>query len=521
MSRELEGTNEELQSNLTGKESWETAHYQEYYNKVVNGIESFKVKPWDIRVGEVLKLRSREELQALEEENAIFGHWVEELHDYIEANCPSITVDEEMYQCILNNEGVIKTILVEGTEDCYWFVSLQMLEYEVEAKDKGEDKEEELPPVYSIRSKEKDPAIIEEMKKKVDKKRLKNLLSISASYGEDARYIVKKEMVEEYLDLWANAKYDFYLLFGRELTMSKEIEFEMTNKEMDILKKELMAQYPQYALYVEDIPSHWFIDNEMGSSFPSYCRYGKQFFSGRGMKLSKFFTNFLKDKEFDISLSKIMQDKKVTGTIFLSIDPYDFLTSSINQHDWKSCHRITDGEWGTGSVSYMLDDTTIISYRAKADAVYKYNFWGIKFEGNSKSFRELIYFDKDSCSIIFGRQYPNGNGEIGKIIREMLEDKVSSYLDVNNLWKVFSSKYDGEFEDIVDLHYSDVHNSFPFKFARLSNSRAGIAHWRVGSELPCLCGCGRKVDERGERAICSYCASDLDGVDDDYEDYED
>ena len=517
MAKEIEGKLEELQESMYGEESWKTDFYQKQYNKTVNGIEVYEVKPWDVEVGDVLKLRSREVLEALEEADEIPAHWFEELHTFIEENVHTITVDEEVYEEIFKNGSVIKSVLCNAEEDLYWYLSLPMLTYANEKVFKDKEEEKEEPPIYSIRETRKDPQIIEEMIKKVDKKRLKTLLNISASLGEDMRYIVDNSMVDKYLNLWANAKYEFYLLFGRNLTMEQNIEFEISEKEMRILKEDLCREFPKYGVYVSNMPTEYFISNEMSSSYlSSDFYYGKQFFSGRGMKLSKFYSQFLQDSNFDIALSKVMQNKKVEGTIFLSIDPYDYLTSSINQHDWKSCHRITNGEWGTGSVSYLLDDTTIVSYRAKKDAVYEYNYWGFKFKGNSKLHRQLVYFDKDSCSIIFGRQYPNDNAEISKAVRYLLEDAVATYLNVENEWKVFNNKYSGEFVDICELHYSDVHNDFDFKFARLKNSREGVANWQVGYEIPCLCGCGRTVDERGERAMCSSCKSEH-GDDDDYD----
>lgn len=519
MAKELEGTIEELKKILHGEESWKTEYYKNLYNKEINGIQVYEVKPWEVMVGDVLKLRDKEVLQKLEEEQAIPAHWFEELHTYFEEEVHTITITEEIYNEILYNRGVIYSHLFDVEADMYWHFSLPMLTFVTPKEVEVVEEEEKVePPIYSIEVEEKDPRIIEEMIKKVDKRRLKNLLNISASLGESMRCIVSNEMVDKYLNLWANAKYEFYLLFNRELTMTKEIDLEITKEEMRILKKDLCRAFPRYALYVDNTPTEYFISNEISSTYlPSeYSTYANTFFSGKGMKLSKFFSQFLQDNSFDIELSKVMQNKQVKGSIFLSIDPYDYLTSSINQHDWKSCHRITDGEWGTGSVSYLLDKTTIVSYRAKAEDEFEYNFWGFKFKGNSKLYRQLIYFDKSSCSIIFGRRYPNKNEQLSKEIRYLLEDRVAEYLGVDSSWKVYNNRYDGEFTDVCDLHYSDVKNDFEFKFARLSDSRAEVANWEVGSLVPCLCGCGEYVEERGERALCFSCQEQY-GDADDYE----
>lgn len=514
MAHEVECSSDDLKKGVFGEESWKTQYFQDLYNKEVEGIEVYAVKPWDVQVGDKLTLREPNVMEILEKHEVVPAHWFIELHDYIGTRVREIVVDEEIYRAIYQNESVILSILFDAEEDLYWHISLPMLQFSGEKSLKQAEEKQEKP-TYSIKVEEKNNAIIEEMIKKVDKKRLKVLLSTSASLGEKMRHVVTNEVVNQYLKLWAEAKYEFYLLMGRELTMSQDIEVEVTTDEIKLQKKELTTKFPKYAIYIDNMPWSYFKTNEIDNNYlPNCCSYGSKYFTGKGMKLSKFFSQFFQDNEFDIEFSKILQDKKISSTIHISIDPYDYLTSSINQHGWKSCHRITDGEWGTGSVSYMLDQTTLVAYRAKPNTSFDYNFWGFKFKGNSKQFRQLIYFDKASCNILFGRQYPNGNKEVAKHIRYFLEDTVANYLDIPNEWKVYNENYDGKYEDVVNMHYSDIENGFAFKFARLSNSKESVAHWLVGSELPCLCGCGNIVEERGERAICSSCVETLGDAED-------
>lgn len=278
---------------------------------------------------------------------------------------------------------------------------------------------------------------------------------------------------------------------------------------MEFLKEDLCKRFPKYAIYIMGLKTSYFITNKIDTNqLPDYFKYGKKFFSGQGMKLSKFFSKFLQDNEFDIELSKILQNKEVTTTIYLSIDPYDYLTSSLNKHKWKSCHRITTGDWGTGSVSYMLDDATIVSYRAKRDTDYSYNYWGFKFKGNSKLYRQIIYFSKDNSSMLFSKQYPSENKHFSEAIRHFLESTVANYLSVDNEWTLYQNAYEGKYIDVSSLHYSDIKNDAEFVFSKLTNGNNTASLWEVGAKnTPCLKGCGGTVKESGESMLCCKCYS--------------
>ena len=85
----------------------------------------------------------------------------------------------------------------------------------------------------------------------------------------------------------------------------------------------------------------------------------------QGMKLLKAFKYFEDDikvlNDMQSSASMIIQEDKVTGTLCLSVHPLDFLSTSENNHNWRSCHAL-DGEYKAGNLSYMVDKSTIICY---------------------------------------------------------------------------------------------------------------------------------------------------------------
>ena len=83
-------------------------------------------------------------------------------------------------------------------------------------KHEDESEKEEPNENLSLRVKNKEPKIIEEMINKVDRKLFKTILTTGIRTQRDYDGyldIEKEEVVDNYLRDWANAKYEFYLLF--------------------------------------------------------------------------------------------------------------------------------------------------------------------------------------------------------------------------------------------------------------------------------------------------------------------
>ena len=87
----------------------------------------------------------------------------------------------------------------------------------------------------------------------------------------------------------------------------------------------------------------------------------------KGMKLLKCFKYFLpsftETRKAQDFASRFIQEDKIEGYLFFSVDPLDFLTISENNSHWDSCHAL-DRDYRAGNLSYMLDKTTIVAYLA-------------------------------------------------------------------------------------------------------------------------------------------------------------
>lgn len=128
----------------------------------------------------------------------------------------------------------------------------------------------------------------------------------------------------------------------------------------------------------------------------------------KGTKIVRAFKYFIKNKALRTDLqnqaSRIIQEDKITGTLCISVHPLDFLSSSENDHNWRSCHAL-DGEYRAGNLSYMVDDGTVMIYLKSEHNATLPNF-PASVPWNSKKWRVLLFFSNDREMLFLGRQYP-------------------------------------------------------------------------------------------------------------------
>jgi hypothetical protein len=344
---------------------------------------------------------------------------------------------------------------------------------------------------YSIVAKKPTPANLLEMINLVDKKRFESMLRY-ANMGRP----ISDGVVTLYLENWAKSKWDLFLLFGNKLSISFDSDYEIDEKEMCSLQITLMKKYLKYAALLDGIPSQAFTTNQLNSSNwnPQWLiRTGTQFTSG--VKTSKFLSNLLNDAEFDIDLSKMLQNRTIKGKFCISIDPYDFLTISTNKHGWNSCCDFSNARNnGTngGSFSYMIDGESMVAYRTNGQE-YEYSGKG-SFSGNSKYWRQMIHINKENCAMLFNRQYPqNADNKTSTSVREFLEKQISEYLKRPDSWDI--NKGDKWYQPTVRIAYNDsgrdrmfvIPTGTPMKDVKIES----------GSKIFCL-SCGT----RGDKAAC-------------------
>lgn len=150
-----------------------------------------------------------------------------------------------------------------------------------------------------------------------------------------------------------------------------------------------------------------FIDENLDTFFENKVSKSLDENIPQGMKLLKAFKFFEPNKaalrNIQDMASQIIQENKIRGTLCFSVHPLDFLSSSENTYNWRSCHAL-DGEYRAGNLSYMIDNSTFMVYLKGADNQYLYGFGGVQW--NSKKWRMLIHSNETDDIMFAGRQYP-------------------------------------------------------------------------------------------------------------------
>lgn len=369
---------------------------------------------------------------------------------------------------------------------------------------------------------DKDDEIKKEMIALIDRDRLQKIFSVPTSLRKP--YTVTDNIIDMYLEKWAEAKLPYYKMFGNKLAIAEKISYSMEPNEMSVLLNELIIKYPKYALNIAAISPEHYISNSM-PRVDAFARYFGKTYS-QGMKISKFFTSF-DDTEFDNDLSKVMQERVVNGELVISIDPYDYLTHAISMHGWGSCHSLTSNCAPVASFMYMIDNTTLVAYKHNGkDYVYdkgyyrdgesnsQFDFKKNAFVGNSKSFRQLIHMDLNSSAMLFSREYPKRttSDEMRIKVRELLEGQVSSYLGIENKFDNYGSNLNHYKCNNENNHYSDIKNydslrrsfgdTVKMDFVTIQNCDMSNVKVSDGSEAFCL-KCGSKLSNR--QVFCGNC----------------
>lgn len=357
-------------------------------------------------------------------------------------------------------------------------------------------------------------------------------------YSQD----IPDPQVDELMENWLRAKSSFIDAFGGKLIWEYPFPYTFTLDEtekdykIDELINYIEDKYdnPDLKSFI-DFNKPTFYDNRV---YSNVIHNGKKI--PEGMKLLKAFKYFVPGEraldDIQTRASQIIQENKITGTLCFSVHPLDYLSSSENTYNWRSCHAL-DGEYRAGNLSYMQDSSTIVCYLRGANNV-KLPLFPEDVPWNNKKWRVLMHISEDKDIIFSGRQYPfissDALNTVRKCLIPLLGMDLGSYCNWTDplIYEVpdsYGLQYDvvspyillrGKIYDIHDivmnagnnmpLHYNDVLCSTCYRphytawrnapwFAGKSFSKVYI-----GSDCKCM-RCGNRYITDSETFMCDEC----------------
>ena len=217
------------------------------------------------------------------------------------------------------------------------------------------------------------------------------------------------------------------------------------------------------------------------------------------------------EKEFT-KLSDLLNPLEIPVKEVLSVNPVDYLLMS-NGDSWTSCQNIYDGCSMTGTISYMLDEDSLIYFQVPRDTPVK------KIHSTDKILRQ-VWMYKDE-GLMQSRLYPQDNDsdeskDLYNAIRTSVLDEFSKILDVKSVESPWKTSHKAVYGYVTESRYSAAYpdwvksNEGSHKCTiSVLNSRTKMLPTFVGGEDPiCLC-CGENNYE-GDSLLCWSCKQKTD-----------
>ena len=233
-------------------------------------------------------------------------------------------------------------------------------------------------------------------------------------------------------------------------------------------------------------------------------------------------------EDFRNQHSRIIQNKKTSGTLTLSIHPMDYMTMSDNCSDWTSCMSWAEyGCYRHGTVEMMNSPCVLVAYLASDNTTY---YIGSGKEWNNKKYRQLVIVDPAFITTV--RPYPNENTALDEAIISWVQELMIKNINPNLTWsKTYSYNpsscraYDWakntpitDDEDVKDFKIRfntlNMYNDFCHNTHKISVSNIGkemgapgtLIEWEYSGASQCM-WCGELYPhlESEESLCCTDC----------------
>jgi hypothetical protein len=228
--------------------------------------------------------------------------------------------------------------------------------------------------------------------------------------------------------------------------------------------------------FLNEIGFNTFYQNSLNQDYIIKIRDNKKIL--KGTKVIKSFKYFIADQTLLCDLqnkaSELIQENKIEGYIHFSIHPLDFLSSSENNYNWRSCHSL-DGEFRAGNLSYMNDSSTMMVYLTSGKEE-KLPHFPEDVPWNSKKWRVLLHFDKNLEVCFAGRQYPFFSPGALDVVKTIFTETLCPTARPCSPWELpRKEQWDGWYNDYVEQFlYTSANKVVDLEFGKYCVINRGI-----------------------------------------------
>ena len=266
---------------------------------------------------------------------------------------------------------------------------------------------------------------------------------------------------------------------------------------------------------VYDNSKCWY-DYEDINSYVVEFSNGRKIQLQKGMKITRAMSQICaqigllgKWEKFRIAHSQVLNQKKLKGTLCLSIHPLDYATASDNDNGWSSCMSWReDGCYRMGTVEMMNSPMVICAY-LRSDKQH------MEIDGqewNSKKWRAWIIVTKDV--ILCNRHYPYHQETFAinciDWVKELVGEKYGwKYEDTHTNFYQYRRDTDRCVDFYTNYMYNDLGDDDIigcFREGSKMTNLPGIIN--ISGPAECM-GCGREIeydDQSADTLICNECA---------------
>lgn len=306
--------------------------------------------------------------------------------------------------------------------------------------------------------------------------------------------------IEKLFAPWKEAKSEYlYKMFGEKLIISEEISYEKDKYELhsdfNCVYNTINGVSNFLCSYRDDVHKHFrwsnfshilerlsytdsLVDNkytEETIEVPNPKNPNSPIKLQNGSKITKFLRKYAEAYDianYDIFIneySKVMNSKKMTGNLCLSIHPLDYLTMSDNNCNWASCMSWKDsGCYRQGTVEMMNSPCVVVAYLESNKNKLRIND---DFEWNSKKWRCLYIVTEEIITEILAYPYKQD------VLTTAVLNRLKTLAETNLGWKYEDKLCERQWANFITATNKKVNFTFDTEYMYNDCENNGDKGW--------------------------------------------